>query len=90
MTESGCIEVEHLPESVRRSELCDLAERVEEERTASNGTLARAERARILEVYERLNGHHEGAARELGISSRTLSRKLRSYRMEGLRHGIPA
>lgn len=44
------------------------------------GVLEAAERELILQVLEQTNGHQERAARILGISSRTLGRKLRTYR----------
>ena len=46
----------------------------------SGGILEAAERNLILQVLEKTNGHHERAAKILGISSRTLGRKLRSYK----------
>jgi DNA-binding NtrC family response regulator len=39
------------------------------------------ERDAILEAHERTGGHHQRAADLLGISRRTLSRKLKLYRM---------
>jgi transcriptional regulator with PAS, ATPase and Fis domain len=45
------------------------------------GRLDEMERRMILEVLSQTNGHHERAAELLGISSRTLTRKLKSYRM---------
>jgi transcriptional regulator with PAS, ATPase and Fis domain len=40
------------------------------------------ERQAILEALGRTGGHHQKAANLLGISRRTLSRKLRTYRMQ--------
>jgi DNA-binding NtrC family response regulator len=40
------------------------------------------ERQTILDTLERTGGHHERAAALLGISRRTLSRKLKLYRMQ--------
>ncbi len=40
------------------------------------------EKRTILQVLEQTGGHRERAARVLGISSRTLSRKLKSYNMQ--------
>lgn len=42
------------------------------------------ERATILRALEQTGRHHEKAANLLGISSRTLSRKLKSYGMVGV------
>jgi transcriptional regulator with GAF, ATPase, and Fis domain len=47
---------------------------------AEGGLLENAERSLIFQVLRQTNGHQEKAARILGISSRTLSRKLRAYR----------
>ena len=44
--------------------------------------LDQVERAAIRRVLERTGGHHENAAGLLGISRRTLSRKLKIYRVE--------
>jgi DNA-binding NtrC family response regulator len=44
------------------------------------GTLEAAERNLILRVLEQTDGHQEKAARILGISSRTLGRKLKAYK----------
>jgi two-component system response regulator AtoC len=45
------------------------------------GVLEAAERDLIMQVLEQTNGHQERAARILGISSRTLGRKLRTYKL---------
>jgi DNA-binding NtrC family response regulator len=49
-----------------------------------NGVLALdgIERDAILEALGRTGGHHQKAANLLGISRRTLSRKLKIYRMQ--------
>ncbi|MDR2849856.1 MAG: sigma-54 dependent transcriptional regulator [Verrucomicrobiota bacterium] len=45
----------------------------------ATGSLAETERQKIMAVLERSGGHRTNAARELGISRRTLHRKLREY-----------
>jgi two-component system response regulator FlrC len=45
------------------------------------GTLWEVERARILEMLQQVGGNRTHAARELGVSLRTLRNKLREYRM---------
>ena len=52
----------------------------------SNGAnLDRLEKTAILETLARTNGHQQRAAEILGISRRTLSRKLKLYGMEAAR-----
>jgi DNA-binding NtrC family response regulator len=53
-------------------------------RPARNGVLALdgIERDAILEALGRTGGHHQKAADLLGISRRTLTRKLKTYRMQ--------
>jgi DNA-binding NtrC family response regulator len=46
----------------------------------ASGSLADAERCKIMAVLEKNNGNRTRAAEELGISRRTLHRKLRQYR----------
>ena len=47
------------------------------------GTLEETEKARILAVLEQAKGNHSLAAQMLGISRRTLYRKLDRYAQEG-------
>lgn len=49
---------------------------------ASNANLDDMERRMILDALEKAGGHQQRAAIELGISRRTLSRKLKSYQEE--------
>jgi two-component system response regulator AtoC len=49
----------------------------------ASGSLADAERCKIMAVLEKNNGNRTRAAEELGISRRTLHRKLRQYRENG-------
>ena len=46
------------------------------------GVLESAEKELILRILDETNGHQENAARILGISSRTLSRKLKAYHLD--------
>ena len=48
------------------------------------GSLAEAERRKILAVLDKQRGNRTRAALELGISRRTLHRKLQEYRAQGL------
>ncbi len=54
------------------------------------GTLEAAERRLILHVLQQTDGHQEKAARILGISSRTLGRKLKAYRLAGQAAAVDA
>jgi len=51
------------------------------------GSLAEAERRKILAVLDKQRGNRTRAALELGISRRTLHRKLQEYRAQGLLPG---
>lgn len=50
----------------------------------ANGSLAETERIKIMAVLEKNNHNRSRAAVELGISRRTLHRKLREYKEQGL------
>ncbi len=52
--------------------------------TLGEGSLAEAERLKILAVLGTQHGNRTRAALELGISRRTLHRKLQEYRAQGL------
>jgi transcriptional regulator with PAS, ATPase and Fis domain len=51
-------------------------------RESDCGSLDSMEHATILRVLQEMGGHHERAAAALGISRRTLSRKLKIYRKD--------
>lgn len=68
------------PEAVRESTEQRTIERAGDE----GWELERLEREYILSVLERTGGHHGRAADMLGIARRTLHRKLKKYREEGL------
>jgi two-component system, NtrC family, response regulator HydG len=74
LCDSGQIEPEHLPLSVRHERSAPTAP-VEEQRL----TLDEMERRYILEVVEECQGHRHRAADILGISERSLYRKLKEY-----------
>jgi transcriptional regulator with PAS, ATPase and Fis domain len=57
--------------------------RVSELPAPSSGLLEQLEKKAILEVLQQSNGHQERAAKLLGISSKTLSRKLKLYLEQG-------
>jgi DNA-binding NtrC family response regulator len=46
-------------------------------------SLGLVEREMIFKALAEAGGHHDKAARMLGISRRTLSRKLKTYRVAG-------
>lgn len=47
-------------------------------------TLAEMEKAAIIETLKQCQGHRDNAAFHLGITSRTLARKIARYRDEGI------
>ena len=49
-----------------------------------SGTLEETEKARILAALEQVHGNRSRAAQVLGISRRTLYRKLDEYAKEGI------
>jgi transcriptional regulator with PAS, ATPase and Fis domain len=69
----GCIQVKDLPEGFLNG-----AAPVP---SADGSTLEEAERRMILRALDLTGGQHAKAAESLGISRRTLSRKLKSYSM---------
>ena len=71
----GVIQVEHLPHHLRPSQ--------EITRIAAGGTLAEIEARVILEALEKNRGRRAATARQLGISTTTLWRKLRRYGVDG-------
>ncbi|MCC7496542.1 MAG: sigma-54-dependent Fis family transcriptional regulator [Bryobacterales bacterium] len=73
----GVIHCDHLPPQVRHRRM--------EPQTIRPDTLDGMERQMILRVLAQTNGHHQRAADLLGISRRTLSRKLKIYGAEALR-----
>lgn len=70
MAEQGVIEIEHLPIPVRAA-------------PAKAETLEDVEREAILRVLAENGGRHQKAAEILGISLRTLGRKLKEYNEDG-------
>ncbi len=68
----GCIDMKDLPEGF-------LLAKPKHAAPAEDSTLEEVERRMILQALERLGGQHAKAAESLGISRRTLSRKLKTY-----------
>jgi two-component system response regulator AtoC len=58
--------------------------------TLGEGSLAESERLKILAVLDKQGGNRTRAALELGISRRTLHRKLQEYREQGVLPGEAA
>lgn len=92
VSEADELKLSDLPESLRgvacipsTMDVRSLAQAVQDEDedgACGEGLLQEAEKRLILDVLARMNGHQERAAKALGISSRTLSRKLRGYRVD--------
>ena len=55
---------------------------------ASDFRLDGVERQTILDALEKTAGHHQKAADLLGISRRTLSRKLKLYRLQSIEEPV--
>jgi DNA-binding NtrC family response regulator len=55
---------------------------------APSNSIEGMERRMIMEALEATNGHQQKAATRLGISRRTLSRKLKLYESEGARAAV--
>jgi two-component system, NtrC family, response regulator AtoC len=72
----GCIEVKDLPEGF-------LNGRPMQSSSEEGSTLEEVERRMILQALDRMGGQHAKAAESLGISRRTLSRKLKNYASRG-------
>ena len=70
---NGCIQVKDLPEGFLNGGTPVPS--------ADGSTLEEAERRMILRALDLTGGQHAKAAESLGISRRTLSRKLKSYSM---------
>lgn len=64
-------------------EICSNPSSAESSVDIPVGELEQMERQMILKALERCNGDQTKAAEQVGISRRTLSRKLKSYREEG-------
>jgi two-component system response regulator AtoC len=81
------IRLEHVPEEIletgRTSQLHQLASFTgpSADSESNTGLLETTERRVIQQTLQMTNGHQERAAKILGISSRTLSRKLKEYQL---------
>ena len=77
LSQGGQLDVEDVPEHMR-APATSVAEQA-----LPTGTLGETEKAKILSVLEQVNGNRSRAAQVLGISRRTLYRKLDEYAKEG-------
>jgi DNA-binding NtrC family response regulator len=80
----GEITVDDLPVEVRRSSTASPANGRVQPEFGEARSMAEIERRAILETLERTKGKRAEAARALGIGLRTLQRKLKEYRTQGL------
>ncbi len=83
-SEGGTIGPQHLPSEISGAVLPGIAP------DAPAGDLENMERLMIQKALERTAGDQTEAAEQLGISRRTLSRKLKQYKIEGERHKAAA
>ena len=79
----GRIEVGDLPEEIRQAAEAP-AEAAVQTAFGEPRTMAEIERHAILQTLDRTGGKRAEAARLLGIGVRTLQRKLKDYREQGL------
>ena len=77
LSPGGQIDVGDVPDFTRAPSLSPALQ------ILPSGTLEEAERTRILAALEQAKGNHSRAAQMLGISRRTLYRKLDRYAQEG-------
>ncbi len=82
--DGGRIEVGDLPQEIRGEQKEPVGNPVQIP-FGKPRTMAEIERQAILETLERTGGRRAEAARVLGIGVRTLQRKLKDYREQGLR-----
>ncbi len=76
LSPGGMLDVSDIPDEMRAPASIPLP-------IAANGTLAETEKARILAALQSVGNNRSKAARVLGISRRTLYRKLDEYAQEG-------
>ena len=75
LSEGGRLDVEDVPEQLRMNEQAASL--------PASGTLGEAEKAKILDTLRESGGNRTLAAQKLGISRRTIYRKLDEYAAEG-------
>jgi len=76
ISEDDTLDVDDMPESLQSQPAAALA-------IPPVGTIEELEKAQILAMLKTCNGNISEAARRLGISRRTLYRKLEAYKKEG-------
>lgn len=77
LSQGGQLDVDDVPEMMRLPAITAPA-------AMATGTLEETEKAKILAVLKQVNGNRSRAAQVLGISRRTLYRKLDEYAQEGI------
>ena len=80
----GEIEETSLPVEIREATLVSGAQAPVQNLSGAPRTMDEIERQAILETLRRTGGHRADAARLLGIGLRTLQRKLKDYKEQGL------
>lgn len=78
MTDDGCIRPEHLPEACQKDNQISAGLLENEEREII--PLADLEKHYLLQVNQQFTGSRQELAQKLGVSERTLYRKLRAFR----------
>ena len=78
---------EHAPSAVKAAAVSAIADDDESNDFSRGGMLADMEKHLIVKILSQTGGHQERAAQLLGISRRTLSRKLKVYGEENSMSG---
>jgi len=78
LSPGGQLDVDDVPDQIR-------APASSAPSAMTTGTLEETEKAKILAVLKQVDGNRSRAAQVLGISRRTLYRKLDEYAQEGIK-----
>jgi two-component system response regulator AtoC len=77
------ISVRDLPQTVRQMEATDLVPAKKSHSSSGELSVKEAEKQLIIRALKECNGSRTDAAKKLGMSRRTLHRKLHTYHLEG-------
>jgi two-component system response regulator AtoC len=80
---SDRVDLRDLPQTVRQLEVIDLAAAKKSQAPSGELSVKEAEKQLIIRALKECNGSRTDAAKKLGMSRRTLHRKLHTYHLEG-------